>query len=386
MKKHYFKTVGILLLSLFSAVKSFAQAPANDDCTGAIQITQASSSAQCTGTLVNTVGATTATYTSNCWATSYDDDVWYQFTATSAQVYIKVTNISVAGEFIGWSLFEASCAGTEVSCSGNADGDSVYVSGLTAGTVYFLSGFYQGTTATGTFNLCIFDAPAPPANDNCAGAINIPVANTEALCSGTTVNTSLATTATYTSNCWSSSYDDDVWYSFMGTSDTMIIKTSNLSAVAGAPGFSVFSGDCTTPVEVFCGGNGTGYDTLTGMVAGQTYLLSTFYQGTTDRGTFDLCIFSQFPVGIKENVIENSLNVFPNPANDKLTVKFNTSKVNNLSVKISDVEGKVVYSRNESNFSGNFNENINVSNFGKGVYMIQIISDNSITTEKVVIQ
>lgn len=64
---------------------------------------------------------------------------------------------------------------------------------------------------------------------------------------------------------------------------------------------------------------------------------------------------------------ENSFSVFPNPTNQSLTLG-NLPAGENCKVIISDVAGKVIYHTSVSGIQ----TNIDVRNFGKGVYFVQL--------------
>jgi len=273
----------LLILAISSVSGLFAQAPANDDCSGALSLPVAANQAALVYTNSSTLNATTATYTSNCWSTSYDDDVWYSFVATDTSLVLSIANIAVTGGLIGYSLQDAPCGSVELSCG---SGNTNIINGLTIGSTYYISVFYSGTLNTGTFDIGLY-IPTPVLNDNCSGAISMSVAPNQAACSPVTASTLTASTSNYTSNCWSSSYDDDVWYTFTATDSLLMLDITNLSEAAGTVGYSLQASPCASS-EISCGSGST---LLSGLTIGTSYYLSVFYTGTTDRGTFDLCIY-----------------------------------------------------------------------------------------------
>lgn len=83
--------------------------------------------------------------------------------------------------------------------------------------------------------------------------------------------------------------------------------------------------------------------------------------------------------GISTVSNSNKFAVYPNPANDKLTVKWNAA--GNANIRIADVAGKTVLST-----SGTSGVQINVANLQKGVYFITVEAGNASSTQKVVLQ
>lgn len=80
-----------------------------------------------------------------------------------------------------------------------------------------------------------------------------------------------------------------------------------------------------------------------------------------------------------ENISSN-LSIYPNPANNLITVSSNA--VSNLSISISDVAGKKIIMQNLTNQNGE----VNVKNLVNGIYFLQVVKDNEIIkTEKIII-
>ena len=81
---------------------------------------------------------------------------------------------------------------------------------------------------------------------------------------------------------------------------------------------------------------------------------------------------------VSEVSFEN-LKIYPNPNNGSFTIA-NSELIN--SVVIMDLQGKVVYRNDILNL---YNLNVNLENLDRGMYMINIISENEITTKSIII-
>jgi hypothetical protein len=81
--------------------------------------------------------------------------------------------------------------------------------------------------------------------------------------------------------------------------------------------------------------------------------------------------------------VKNSslVSIFPNPTNNILNIKMNAS--NSATAKLININGQVVYTENVSNKT---NATIDMNAFAKGVYTLQIVSDNGVATQKVIKQ
>ncbi|TAL61432.1 MAG: PKD domain-containing protein [Bacteroidetes bacterium] len=88
--------------------------------------------------------------------------------------------------------------------------------------------------------------------------------------------------------------------------------------------------------------------------------------------------------GINDITVINSLVVYPNPGNGVFTASFNTARADNYSVKISNTFGQAIYEEALSNFVGAYSKEINISAYGKGVYILSISNSKEEDVKKVI--
>ncbi len=267
--------------------------PANNECDGAQQLTVNAALSCDVVTSGTTVNASQSMIASPCFGNP-NDDVWFQFTATSTAHVVTLSNITaVSGTSTDmyFQVLSGTCGDlVSMLCS---DPNSNQVNGLTAGENYFVRVYSYGTTSRQTFNICITTPPPPPpppANDNCSGAVSLTV-NDDFDCavvtSGTTVGAlqSMAATPCY------GNPDDDVWFSFEATSVAHRIVLSNIVAVEGSGTdmyMQVLSGTCGDLTSVQCSDPQT--MNVTGLTIGNTYFVRVYSYSLTARHTFDICI------------------------------------------------------------------------------------------------
>ena len=93
-------------------------------------------------------------------------------------------------------------------------------------------------------------------------------------------------------------------------------------------------------------------------------------------------------LGTKDNILSNSLAVFPNPNNGEFTISFDsqTNTKDNVNVSIYDISGRVVYNNSFLNNSLQFYETIKLNNVSAGLYIANISKGGSSTTHKIVIK
>ncbi len=86
--------------------------------------------------------------------------------------------------------------------------------------------------------------------------------------------------------------------------------------------------------------------------------------------------------------LENSsdlLKIYPNPNNGNFTVVLNSAEKSTCELQIRNVLGQIVYSETLSNLSGRYSKEFNVSEYGKGIYMISVAYPNTQTVQKVIV-
>jgi len=269
--------------------------PANDDCAGAVTLpvsTGFTCSAQTAGTLQSATNSGIAV--SPCTGV-VNDDVWYSFTATSTQHIITLSSVAPFTT-MRMQLFSGAC-GSLVHLSCSTVDSYTTPNSLTIGQTYYLRVYSNGSTAVGTtFNICVTTPPVgPPANDECAGAFNVPV-NAGQTCTAQTFGTVFGATASGNpvTPCFGTA-DDDVWFSFVAAGPTHTVSLNSVTGSVTSMNFNVFSGACGTLTNIGCGATGIAPSTaVTGLTAGTTYYVRV-YTNTSVGGqntTFNVCITS----------------------------------------------------------------------------------------------
>ena len=264
--------------------------PANDECTGATPLT-VNPDNLCGTTASGTIfTATTSTQANGCGGTA-DDDVWYSFVATSTTHLVSLLNVAGSTTDLYHSVYSGTCGsiGAALICS---DPNSSTITGLTIGNTYFVR-VYSWTSTTGqttTFDVCIGTPPPPPANDECTGAIGVPV-NPDNLCGSTTTGTIASATASAQASGCGGTANDDVWYSFVATGTTQLISLLNVTGGTTDLYHSVYSGTCASiGTELVCSDPNS--SVVSGLTIGNTYYVRIFSWTSTAGQTsvFDLCI------------------------------------------------------------------------------------------------
>lgn len=292
----------ILLVLIVSPVLLFAQAPANDNCSGAIVLTSGNT---CNSNTYNLYKATSSSTAGGCGgatiSTTYD--VWFRFQAVNATTSITLSNLgsqfNKLGNYVPYIevLSGSSCAGpfTSLGCQAVSTAPGrLTITGLTVGTFYYIRVYVTlAPTATPAnkwnFDICVQHQPA---NDECVGAITL---TPGATCSNTTGTLDLSTgnTTGAVIGCWGANTYNDVWYKFTATSTgTYAVTLSNLGANIANPRLQIYSGTCGLLTLLSCA---TTSALTQAVISGTTYYVRV--ANTTDpSGTgsgvanFNICV------------------------------------------------------------------------------------------------
>jgi trimeric autotransporter adhesin len=281
-KKYQPLLVALFFQFIFSF--SFAQAPANDLCSGAIILTPKTAcnttapASQAAGTLSL---ATTTGSPSNIYGTTYD--VWYQFTtpasgASTIRISISGAGTAITGTNTLIEVFNANACGSIATT--NSLGTATRAQGLSIiniapSTTYYFRVFTitNPTSVPATnwnFNVCV-SYTAAPANDNCAGAISLTpgTTNTTGTLANAT-NSGIAVSAT----CAGTTADDDVWYSFVANSSAANVTVGSEFTLSPAVAMvEVFSGTCGTLTSIGCGRESV---YVNGLISASTYYVRVY--------------------------------------------------------------------------------------------------------------
>jgi predicted RNase H-like HicB family nuclease len=126
--------------------------------------------------------------------------------------------------------------------------------------------------------------------------------------------------------------------------------------------------------------------TITADADGSYTVTVTDGNGCVSAASAATVVDEEICIGVNESAMVNSLNIFPNPANDVLNITFNMAEVNNVEVKLMNSAGQLVFNQTLNHFSGNYAKQLNISSFAAGNYMLQIVSDNGVANRKIIVK
>ncbi|CAN5290303.1 hypothetical protein BH09BAC5_BH09BAC5_22800 [soil metagenome] len=147
-------------------------------------------------------------------------------------------------------------------------------------------------------------------------------------------------------------------------------------------------------------------DSFVGLYSAQYNFVTYAWYSGTER--FPLVNFNQMSITLMSSTtysesvqvnsqvvmgIENAgkptvdLNLFPNPATDHAQLNFSVTENQSIAIQVTDLSGRIVSTieRGEIN-TGNYTETIDVSTLPKGIYLVNILGEKSIATQKLIVQ
>lgn len=279
----------------------------------------------------------------------------------------------------------------------NGQADATYTMTVnTSGTYTITSVSDAGCSNTGTGSAIVAINENPTVS---AGA-------DFSVCEGSIINLSGTGATSYT---WDNDVINGVDFTIAATTTYTVIGTDNNGCqdsdqitvtVNEIPTVTLtdFANICEdADAIVLTGGNpANGTYTGTGVTGGEfdpsvagvgTFTITYTFESTegcSGSTTASITVETCSGAGIDEQSIEN-LSIFPNPANQNLTVSFFNNKNHAVNVVMLASDGKLIFTDSAAAMN-DFNSTIDVTNLSKGVYFIQLQSASGNHVEKVIIQ
>jgi hypothetical protein len=82
----------------------------------------------------------------------------------------------------------------------------------------------------------------------------------------------------------------------------------------------------------------------------------------------------------------HDLNVFPNPANDKVNVGFTNDKYQKMTIELISVTGEQLFSETSAISPGRVNRCFTTASLTKGIYFLRIMSEREVAIRKIIIE
>ena len=85
------------------------------------------------------------------------------------------------------------------------------------------------------------------------------------------------------------------------------------------------------------------------------------------------------------NTISN-LDVYPNPSRDIFNISFVSEELQNLKLRILNILGEEIYVEEKEQYIGEYTKEMNLNEYRKGVYFLEIETNNGVINKKLILQ
>ncbi|SVD36868.1 uncharacterized protein METZ01_LOCUS389722, partial [marine metagenome] len=109
---------------------------------------------------------------------------------------------------------------------------------------------------------------------------------------------------------------------------------------------------------------------------------------THGNGVYQVSLLDQ-PIHVNIPEIDlyiDDIQIFPNPSKNVFNVEFTSLVRQDLEVRIINSIGEIVYIDNINNHIGEYSNSINLENHSKGVYLLELDTDNGMINKKLILQ
>ncbi len=285
-------------------------------------------------------------------------------------------------------------------CSGKvgvitASGGTTYSwsTGATTTTLSVTPAVTTTYTVTGTSSGCSNSTTAfITVNQNPTVTVNSPT-----ICSGQTTTLTASGGNTYvwtggsTANSLSVTPTITTTYTVTGTNSvgcTNTTKTTVVVNTTATPTISqsglVLTSSATTGNQWYFNGSiisGATSQTYTVTQNGDYTVISTV-SGCSSATSSTTTIIN---VGIVEVTADYYFSVYPNPSDGNFVVTFNTAKRATYKLELVNALGQSIYKETLTDFSGSYSKSLDVTAYGKGIYLISITNPKNETVKKIVV-
>lgn len=209
------------------------------------------------------------------------------------------------------------------------------------------------------------------------------------------------------------------WYCSMCTNQTLVVNTSGTYTVTVSNSFGCITSDTIgviinplptvglTPFGTPVCLQAPAFTLTNGTPAGGVYSGTGVSGGMFDPAVAGVGVFSimyvvtdanscqnstsqnitvQDCTGIEEFLFGKDINVYPNPTSGMFNITMLNANFAELTINITNIQGKVVYNEVDNNVTADYNKQINLEQFAKGIYYIRLSNGTEMTVRKLIVQ
>ena len=81
-----------------------------------------------------------------------------------------------------------------------------------------------------------------------------------------------------------------------------------------------------------------------------------------------------------------NLDVYPNPSRDVFNISFTSETIQDLKIRVLNVVGEVIISEDLDQFIGEYTKQISLHENAKGIYFLEIETNDGVVNKKLILQ
>jgi len=89
---------------------------------------------------------------------------------------------------------------------------------------------------------------------------------------------------------------------------------------------------------------------------------------------------------ISQDYLIQNLDVYPNPTSGEFFVNFQSEEIQNIEIKLINTIGEIIYFENLGKFIGEHTHKFNLSDYSKGIYFLEIETNDGVINKKLILQ
>lgn len=381
------KKITFLALSFFLFITSnvISQAPANNDCSGAIELFPDPSSCNNSIVVANINGDTTGSGVPDPGCGGYSGgDIWYKLDMPSTGgVRIETSESDGTIQDGGMAVYTGTCGSLNFyACNDNGNPVDILMERLDVArpenqTIYIRLWTWNNSE-TGNFNICTVQIPAPPVatNDDC---IDAEILTLDTTCSNiitgsnNATNSEIADPSIPLADCDNTYAGRDIWYKFtVPNTNHFAIETSSDDGSIEDTVMALYSGSCGSLTQIDCNddiGGGNTFSRIEQTSTETELFVRVWSLDNLELGTFNICA-TELPALSTDKFDTQEFKLFPNPARDIVNLKFNKFTSKRVNVAIYDVQGKRILTSSKDVL--NNLSKLDVSTLKTGIYFLEV--------------
>jgi hypothetical protein len=147
----------------------------------------------------------------------------------------------------------------------------------------------------------------------------------------------------------------------------------------------------------FVGGGSIPYGTFTsikyGLTPGESYRgQAKGHCDTTGHPAYNslawtpLIFWTQPSLRVEGGTAITNLDVYPNPSRDVFNISFTSESVQDLKVRVLNVVGAEIIKEDLQQFVGEYVKSINLNEYNRGIYFLEIETNGGVINKKLILQ